>query len=83
MKRWALVVAGLYGLILATLTVPFAMLAFVGEVKFVKVANVYAYWPYWLWLIAMVISQAAMLSVPVRVASRRPVSRSSLKGPVR
>ncbi len=78
MKHWALVVAGLYGLILAALTVPVTMLAFVGQTKFAEVAKVYAYWQYWIWLIVMVISQAALLSVPVRVASRRPVSRSSL-----
>lgn len=78
MRRWALVVAGLYGLILAALTLPVTALAFVGEVKFAELAKVYACWPYWLWLIVMMASQAALLCVPVRVASRRPVSRSSL-----
>lgn len=78
MKRWAWVVAGLYGLILAALTVPLTALAFVGEAKFADVSKVYAYWPYWLWLIVMMVSQAALLSVPVRVASRRPVSKGSL-----
>ena len=78
MKRWAVVVAGLYGLTLAALTVPVSALAFAGEVKFVEVAKVYACWPYWIWLIVMVTSQAALLCVPVRVASRRPTSRGSL-----
>jgi len=78
MKRWALVVAGLYGLILAALTLPVIAVAFVGEVEFAELAKVYGCWPYWLWLIVMMVSQAALLCVPVRVASRRPVSRSSL-----
>jgi len=78
MKGWAWVVAGLYGLSLAALTTPLVRLAFVGETTFKDAAHGYACWPYWLWLLAMVISQGALLSVPVRVASRRPVSRGSL-----
>jgi hypothetical protein len=78
MKRWALVVVGLYGLILTALTVPVIVLAFGGQDNLADVAKVYAYWPYWIWLVVMLISQAALLVVPVRVASRRPVSRSSL-----
>ena len=38
--------------------------------------------PYWLWLTVMGLAQAALLVVPVRVASRRPVARRSLWWPV-
>ena len=78
MKRWALVVAGLYFLMFAMLTAPMVALAFAPQVKLPEVANVYAAWPYWLWLVIMVGSQFALLAVPVQVASRRPVTRRSL-----
>jgi len=78
MKNWALMVAGLYLLILVILTVPAILLAFVPEVRVGDAFKTYAFLPYWLWLAAMVISQFALLSVPVRVASLRPVSRGSI-----
>ena len=78
MKRWALVVAGLYFLILAALTVPAIELAFGSKVTLAEAVESYLFWPYWVWLVVMVVSQAALLSVPVRVARRRAVSRSSL-----
>jgi hypothetical protein len=75
-KRWAILVAGLYCLILAVLTVPVIALALSDSIK--QSALVYSEWAYWAWLLVMVLSQAALLTVPVRVASRRPVSRRSL-----
>jgi hypothetical protein len=77
MKRWAILVVALYCLILAALTVPVMLLA-LPKVKLEDAANVYATWPYWTWLLVMVLGQAALLAVPVRFASRRPVTRGSL-----
>jgi hypothetical protein len=77
MKRWALIVAALYLAILAVLTVPFILLAFVPKVH-LDAFKVFTLWPYWLWLAVMVISQFTLLGVPVRLASLRPVTR----GPV-
>jgi len=82
MKRWALVVVALYLLILVALTVPVMLLAFAPQIKVGDVAEVYGYAPYWAWLAAMVLGQAALLVVPVRVASRRPVTRRSLLLPI-
>jgi hypothetical protein len=82
MKRWAWVVAGLYLLILVVLTVPVILLAFVPQIGVKDVAEAYLYLPYWLWLGVMLLGQAALLVVPVRVASRRPVARRSLLWPV-
>jgi hypothetical protein len=82
MKRWAWVVVGLYLLILVVLTMPVSLLAFVPQANAKDVAEVYLYFPYWLWLGVMVLGQAALLVVPVRVASRRPVARRSLLWPV-
>ena len=82
MKRWAWVVVLLYGLILVVLTVPVATLAFLPRVNLGEVLKSYAAWQYWLWVGVMVLSQAALLAVPVRVANRRPVTRRSLLLPV-
>lgn len=78
MKRWAWVVAVLYGTILAVLTAPVLMLAFVPSVAATEVAKLFATWQYWLWLAVMLVSQVAFLAVPVHTASRRPVARRSL-----
>jgi len=45
MKRWAFVVAALYLVILAVLTVPVALLAFVRQLGLGAV-GVYLVWPY-------------------------------------
>jgi len=86
MKRWAILVAALYCLILVALTVPFLLMTFYGSVygstgplaAVAEAAEVFGYWPYWVWVAVMVGCQLALLSVPVRVASRRPVTRSAL-----
>jgi hypothetical protein len=77
MKRWAILVAGLYFLILAALTVPVCRLAF-PSTKFADVIEAYSAWGYWVWLLVMFLGQAALLAVPVRIASRRPIARRSL-----
>src|ERR1035437_1511260 len=89
MKRWALVVVALYLLILVVLTVPVILLAFAPQVSAKDIVEgtkdilePYCYLPYWLWVGVMVLGQAALLVVPVRVASRRPVARRSLLWPI-
>ena len=64
MKRWALVVASLYVLILAVFTVPFVLLAFTPKVSLKDAAEAYAHWQYWLWLGVMLLSQFALADVP-------------------
>ena len=78
MKRWPWIVAGLYGLIFIVLTAPAILLAFAPKVSVAEAVGVYATWPYWLWLAVMILSQAALLGVPVCVASRRPVTKGAL-----
>ncbi len=75
MKHWAISVAALYGLILAVLTVPVGVLAFPNADD---PPTIYRDWGYWTWLLVMMLAQAALLAVPVRIASRRPVTRGSL-----
>jgi hypothetical protein len=78
MKRWAILVAGLYLLILIVLTVPAILLAFATKISVTEAVKSYSVWAYWVWLAVMVISQLALLAVPVRVASRRPMTRGAL-----
>jgi len=78
MKKWALIVAGLYFLILAALSAPVIFAAAFPQASWTEAAEVYGLWPYWLWLVIMVTSQFALLTVPVRVASRRPITRNAL-----
>jgi hypothetical protein len=78
MKSWALAVAGLYVLILAVLTVPAIILAGLPKVKPGEAVEVFIHWQFWLWLAVMALGQLALLLVPVRVASRRPVTKSAL-----
>lgn len=82
MKRWAFLVAALYLLILFALTVPVMVLALgtgAGRPLDESMAlDVIATPGYWAWVAVMIVSQLALLSVPVRVASRRPMTRGAL-----
>ena len=82
MKRWAIAVVALYLLILVVLTVPVALLAFAPQASAKDVVESYQLFGYWLWVGVMVLSQAALLVVPVRIASRRPVTHRSLLLPI-
>jgi hypothetical protein len=78
MKRWAWMVAALYTALLLVMTVPATLLAFVPQIKPAEAAKVFSFWPYWLWLTVMFVSQFALLAVPVRVASLRPVTQGPI-----
>jgi hypothetical protein len=78
MKRWAWLVAGLYGLIIIALTVPAILLAFAPKVKLSDAGEVFGTAGYWIWIAVMVLGQFALLAVPVRFASRRPITRGAL-----
>ena len=83
MKYWALLVAALYVLILAALTLPVLAAAFAPDfgwanVRWPTANDLRDLWPYWVWLLVMALSQFALLAVPVRLAGRRPVARGPL-----
>jgi len=82
MKWWALVVVALYFLILAVLPVPLMLLAFAPQVSLKDAASGGVSWSWLAWPGVMALAQAALLVVPVQVASRRPVARRSLLWPV-
>jgi len=77
MKRWALLVAILYALILALLALPVILIC-LWPMDITSTAGMYLQWQWWLILALMGLAQAALLAVPVRVASRRPMARIPL-----
>jgi hypothetical protein len=82
MKRWAFLVAALYLLILAALTLPVLWIAMgkqlSSESPLREALGAFAEPGYWSWVVVMVGCQLALLAVPVRVASRQPVTRGAL-----
>lgn len=78
MKRWAVMVAVLYSLMLGVLSLPVILLAFVPQKGLKEMAGIYGCWQWWLWLAVMGLAQTGMLAVPVRFASRRPMARLPL-----
>jgi len=89
MKRWAIVVAVLYALMLGVLSLPVVVIAMAPLHDFPNLregwksvvdmaAGTYGAWQWWLWLVVMGLAQASLLSVPVRLAGRRPVTRQPL-----
>ncbi len=81
MKRWAFLVAALYLLILVALTVPVLHLSFMSgsdAVSLAQASKALMEPGYWIFIVVMIFCQVALLAVPVRVASRRPVTRAAL-----
>ena len=77
-NHWALIVAGLYAATIAILAVPFAGLALGGKVAIENIVMFFASWQCWVLLTVMFLSQYALLALPLRVSSRRPVTRGAL-----
>jgi len=76
MKKWSLVVAALYGLILVALFIPVTAIAFIkkSNIDMKWPAEAFRDWGVWLIIAALVTAQFALLRVPVAVANRRPVA---------
>ena len=64
-------------MILGALTLPIIKLA-LPALEWRDIIKLFETWEYWLWLAVMVVSQFALLIVPVRFASRRPVTKGAL-----
>lgn len=85
MKNWGLIVLFLYGLILVALTIPVGMISFAPKLGFnemLEALEVYTLAPYWIWIGIMLVCQAALLLVPVRMSLDRPVSRLNIFWPI-
>lgn len=80
MFHWALVVAGLYGLLLLALILPLHALGWADQAS--EAARMLLDWELWAFVGILVAAQLALLVVPVKVAGGRPVGRRTLALPV-
>ena len=88
--HWGVIVGLLYALWLAAFTMPLVVTCFISLSDFKELKEgtyslpweVYKAWPYWTLIGVLVLSQFLFLRVPVRLATRRPVSRRSVWLPV-
>jgi hypothetical protein len=78
LKPWHLIVAGLYLLVLAALAAPLYAIGFWKWPSAEQFAAFFGSRPVWLGLVAMAIAQLVLLLVPLRIVSRRPVTRGAL-----
>jgi hypothetical protein len=80
MKKWSLIVAALYGLVLVVVFIPVTAIAFVkkGELNLNLPTELLREWGFWLTIAVLVIAQFALLRLPVAEASRRPQQQRSL-----
>jgi hypothetical protein len=75
MNKWALIVAGLYGAAILLCSGPLVMAAFAPQVKVSEVFEMWQEWRFWVLTLLLVMAQLALLFVPVKITSRRPVGR--------
>lgn len=85
MKRWALLVVGLYGLILFSLFWPVVYLAFefpsLSKTVWTELLGAFVepeadfHIPFWSWIAVMMLAEACLLVIPVRVGNARPVHK--------
>ena len=76
MKRWALVVVALYAVLFLVVTMP--ALTLIGGISWEPSDFFLGTGWFWFWLVLMLATQVLLLALPVRVASRRPVTRGAL-----
>ncbi len=82
MKRWGLVVTGLYFVALIALSFPVTFAAFWPEESLGEMLGMYRYWAYWLWIFVVISGALLLLLVPIRYTERRPKSRRPLLVPI-
>lgn len=79
MQRWAVLTVLLYAAVLVALVAPVSVAAF-GRWEVIE--PVYSYPPLWVWLELMVISQYALLALPVRMTQARPITKIWIFWPI-
>lgn len=82
MKRWGLVVTGLYFVALIALSFPVTYAAFWPDQSLGEMLGIYRYWAYWLWIFVVIAGALLLLLVPIRYTERRPKSRRPLLVPI-
>jgi hypothetical protein len=82
MKRWGYTVAVLYALVLVIAMPPLYLAAFAPTISFARALDSWSDWQFWALIALLFAAQALFLLLPVRVASRRPVSRMTILVPL-
>jgi len=82
MKKWAWIVIILYAGILIAFTLPTLVALFGLSIIDLAIKDVFTSWPYWAGIVALLLSQAALLSVPIHVQEKRPITKRILLSPV-
>ena len=82
MKRIAGFVILVYAAIFIALTWPVIMVFFYPKIKMGTGLEVFGSWAYWILLGIFLLCQAGLLLIPVRITSRRPISRKHVCLPI-
>ena len=93
MKNWHWIIALLYGVLIIALTLPVTLVALwptTGQPdarpfaeKLAQTADgLFKPWSYWISIIVLVLSQAALLLVPVHTANKRPITKGLVVFPI-
>jgi hypothetical protein len=80
MKKWALVVLGLYAGIIVIFTLPVTVVAFLDHTRSLsstvkELLPIFACWPYYVGFAFFLLAQAALLDVHVVMADHRPLRK--------
>jgi len=81
MKRWGILVTGIYVIMLTALTLPLLYATF-GPKDMTNAYQIYQQLPYWVVILVMICAEMLLLFVPVHYAERRPKGRRPLLVPV-
>lgn len=81
-KRIALFVCVAYAAIFVALTWPVILFAFIPNIPMAECVKVYTTWEFWVLLGVLVLCQAGLLLIPLRVTGGRPTSRKHVFLPI-
>lgn len=82
MKKWAWIVVILYAGIIVAFTLPTLVILFGLNITDLAIKNIFTKWPYWAGIFALLISQVALLIVPIRAQEKRPITKRILLSPI-
>jgi hypothetical protein len=81
MKKWAWIVVLLYMAILIAFTLPTLIILFGLNITDIAL-DVFTKWPYWTGIFILLLSQIALLKVPVLSQEKRPITKRILLSPI-
>lgn len=82
MKRAAIVVTLLYAVIISLFTFIVPIVSFLGTETKVDLFSWHKEISYWLWFAVFILSQIALLIIPVKVENKKPITRKTVILPI-